>query len=112
MKVWILAGSFAFALAVAVPAKAAFLDGQSLLGYCKDPMSNLCGGYIAALVDYQDALQSTDQPAITFCLPERSNLGALRDMVIGVLESQPQRELQKNAASLVVPAFAKAFRCR
>jgi hypothetical protein len=32
-------------------------------------------------------------------------------MVIGVLERQTPRELQKNAASLVVPAFAKAFRC-
>jgi len=111
MKVLILAGLVVLTAAVANPSKAGFVDGQSLLGYCKDPMSNLCGGYIAALVDYQDALQTTDQPAITFCLPERSNLGALRDMVIGVLERQPPRELQKNAASLVVPAFAKAFRC-
>jgi hypothetical protein len=98
-------------LCLAQPAQAGFVDGQALLEYCKDPMSNLCGGYIAALVDYQDALQTTDTPAITFCLPERSNLGALRDMVIGVLERQTPRELQKNAASLVVPAFAKAFRC-
>ena len=98
-------------VSLASPGQAGFVDGLSLLGYCKDPMSNLCGGYIAALVDYQDALQTTDQPAITFCLPERSNLGALRDMVIGVLERQTPRELQKNAASLVVPAFAKAFRC-
>ncbi len=111
MRAWVLSGLVAASLACGSPAQAGFVDGQSLLGYCKDPMSNLCGGYIAALVDYQDALQTTDTPAITFCLPERSNLGALRDMVIGVLERQTPRELQKNAASLVVPAFAKAFRC-
>jgi hypothetical protein len=111
MKVWVLGGFVAVALGCAAPSKAGFVDGLALLEYCKDPMSNLCGGYIAALVDYQDALQTTDSPAITFCLPERSNLGALRDMVIGVLERQTPRELQKNAASLVVPAFAKAFRC-
>jgi hypothetical protein len=109
MKLWMVGVLLCLGLA---PARAGFVDGLALLEYCKDPQSNLCGGYIAALVDYQDALQATDSPAITFCLPERSNLGGLRDMVIDVLQRQTPRELQKNAASLVIPAFAKAFRCR
>jgi len=111
MKVWAFGWIVVLGLA-ATPARAGFVDGLTLLDYCKDPQSSFCGGYIAALVDYQDALQSTDSPAIRFCPPERSNLGSLRDLVIAALERQTPRELQKLASSLVVPAFAKAFPCR
>lgn len=94
------------------PASAGFVDGYTLLEWCVDPKSAFCGGYIAALVDYQDALQATDMPQMRFCLPENQNLGKLRDLVIGSLQFQREPELRKLAASLVVPALVKAFPCR
>lgn len=96
----------------ASPSRAGYVSGVVLLGYCQDPASSFCAGYLASLVDYQDALQHSDQPALRFCLPDNIKLSDLRDLTVDQLQINPPSELRKLAASLVIPALVRKFPCR
>lgn len=102
----------ALLLSTTPKARAGFVDGNTLLDSCQTPTSSLCAGYLAAIVDYQDALQQLGTSTMTFCLPDASNLGRLRDLVIDALQHNPPSELRKLAVSLVVPALHRIYPCK
>jgi hypothetical protein len=90
---------------------ASYVDGYTLIDWCQDDTSRLCGGYIAALVDYQDALQRAGALNPLFCLAEDTQLSALEALALQRLRANPPSELRKSAASLVIPAFIRSYRC-
>ena len=91
---------------------AAYLDGSALLEWCQDEASRLCQGYIAALVDYQDELVRRDTATPRFCLREDTRMSELYTLTLKVLRANPPREMQKIAASLVIPGFFRTYPCR
>jgi hypothetical protein len=90
---------------------AAYVTGYELIDWCADDTSRFCAGYIAALVDYQDLLQSAGTWTPRFCLAENAQLSALEQLALLRLRANPPSELRKLAASLVVPAFFRQFPC-
>ena len=91
---------------------AAYLDGYTLLEWCQDDSSRLCQGYIAALVDYQDELARRDVATPRFCLRADTRMSELFTLTLTVLRANPPREMQKIAASLVIPGFFRTYPCR
>jgi hypothetical protein len=91
---------------------AAYVDGDTLLDWCKDDASRLCQGYLAGLVDYQDELVRRDTVTPRFCLPGDKRMSDVHALALQVLRANPPREMQKLAASLVIPGFLRAYPCR
>jgi hypothetical protein len=91
---------------------AAYVTGYELIDWCQENDARFCAGYIAALVDYQDALQRADTATPRFCLADDSKLSDLQDLALSRLRANPPGELRKLAASLVIPAFFRRFPCR
>ena len=101
----------ALGAAPAAPARAGFVNGFQLLQWCQNETSTFCGGYLAALVDYQDLLHQADARSLRFCLPDNTKVSDLRRLAVDELLRQ-EGELRKLAASLLLPLFVKQFPCR
>lgn len=91
---------------------AAYVDGDTLLDWCRDDGARLCHGYLAALVDYQDELARRDTATPRFCLPADMRLSELHKLTLQVLQANPPRERRKIAASLVIPGLFRTYPCR
>lgn len=103
----VLVLTFAFA----APARAGYVTGFNLLQWCLNETSTFCGGYLAALVDYQDLLNQADAPGLRFCLPDNTKVSELRRLAIDELYSR-EAELRRLAASLLLPMLVRTFPCR
>jgi len=93
----------------ATPARARYMTGAALLDWCRDDASTFCPGYLAALADYQSALQAIDARAPRFCLPSNVKLAALREVATGPLAALPPDRLRAAAADVMIEALVQRF---
>jgi len=90
-------------------ASARYMTGLALLDWCRDDGSTFCPGYLAALADFQSALQVLDVETPRFCLPSDVQLRELRTVVLERLAARKPAELAGVAAAVMVPELAHRF---
>ncbi len=93
------------------PADAAFISRDALLRACSAPNSAQradCEAYIAGVAD--TLLAGKDGPDSTLCLPAHARLRAVRDAVVGYLETH-RGGPEVSAASAVTSALRGLYPC-
>jgi hypothetical protein len=111
---WKLVAGAGLALALLVgsgttPASARYMTGLALLEWCRDDGSTFCPGYLAALADFQSALQTLDVDTQRFCLPSDVKLRELRTVVLNQLGARQPDELAGVGAAVMIPELARRF---
>ncbi len=88
-----------------------FTTGTDLLEDCQGGDVGkrfACTGYIAGVADTIDASHSV--PGLPACVPERVELGQVKDAVVHYLEQHPEQRTD-SAAVLVMTAISDAWHC-
>lgn len=106
-------GLVALLVFVTAGAWANFLDGYELRERCESQridQRNTCLGYLAGVIDSDDAAPSWRLAKSLFCIPRGTPVDSLRKTFLAYLREYPEEE-DLNAAILVGNAFITAFPC-
>jgi len=103
----ILALAILTAASLPMAARAAHLDGNSLLAKCGGADAKLCEVYLDGFAAALTEIPLDARPA---CLPDSVNSVQLKDVLLKFLHNGPEHR-DRPAATLIAHAFSKAWPC-